>query len=211
MPLAPEERIDVPLSKALDGGRHLALEGQSAHLSVGDDCEAGLLLEANRLVDGAVFGPLQLSRVDLSTLVPLLGLEQLGRPQETADDVGAGREHGRNANTPAGTVIATRAARRRRLMRDILVLCPQERDITAIRSANLGDRYRVHFEGSDLDQLDDFDPVPFLASLDGIAADGVIGTKDQSALLASLVARERGLPSPTPEALIACQHKLRSR
>ena len=96
-------------------------------------------------------------------------------------------------------------------MRDILVLCPQERDITAIRSANLGYRYRIHFEGSDLDQLDDFDPVPFLASLDGIAADGVIGTKDQSALLASLVARERGLPSPTPEALIACQHKLRSR
>jgi hypothetical protein len=96
-------------------------------------------------------------------------------------------------------------------MRDILVLCPQERDLTAIRSARLGDRYRIHFEGSDLDQLEDFDPVPFLASLDGVPADGVIGTKDQSALLASLVARERGLPGPTPETLLACQHKPTSR
>ena len=96
-------------------------------------------------------------------------------------------------------------------MRDILVLCPQERDLTAIRSAGLGDRYRIHFEGSDLDQLDDFDPVPFLEGLDGVPADGVIGTKDQSALLASLVARKRGLPGPTPESLIACQHKPTAR
>jgi ATP-grasp domain len=96
-------------------------------------------------------------------------------------------------------------------MRDILVLCPQERDLTAIRSARLGDRYRIHFEGSDLDQLDDFDPVPFLASLEGVPADGVIGTKDQSALLAAIVTRDRGLPGPTPETLIACQHKPTSR
>jgi ATP-grasp domain len=96
-------------------------------------------------------------------------------------------------------------------MRDILVLGPQERDLTAIRSALLSDRYRIHFEGSDLDQLEDFDPVAFLADLEGIPADGVIGTKDQSALLASIVARERGLPGPTPEALLACQHKPTSR
>ena len=96
-------------------------------------------------------------------------------------------------------------------MRDILVLCPQERDLTAIRSARLGDCYRIHFEGSDLDQLDDFDPLPFLASLEGVPADGVIGTKDQSALLAAIVTRDRGLPGPTPETLIACQHKPTSR
>jgi ATP-grasp domain len=96
-------------------------------------------------------------------------------------------------------------------MRDILVLCPQARDLTAVRSAQLSDRYRIHFEGSDLDQLEDFDPVPFLASLDGVPADGVIGTKDQSALLAAVVARERGLPGPTPESQLACQHKPTSR
>jgi hypothetical protein len=96
-------------------------------------------------------------------------------------------------------------------MREILVLSPQERDLTAIRSAGLADRYRVHFVGSDLDQLHDFDPVEFLAEANEIPADGVIGTKDQSALLAALLAERRGLPGPSPQALIACQHKPTSR
>jgi hypothetical protein len=96
-------------------------------------------------------------------------------------------------------------------MKDILVLCPQERDLTAIRSAGLCDRYRIHYEGSDLDQLQDFDPVEFLADANELPADGVIGTKDQSALLATLLAERRGLPGPSPQALIACQHKPTSR
>jgi hypothetical protein len=96
-------------------------------------------------------------------------------------------------------------------MRDILVLCPQERDLTAVRAAELEDRYRVRFEGSDLDKLEDFDPVSFLAGLADVPADGVIGTKDQSALLASLLAERRQLAAPRPDALIACQHKPTSR
>jgi hypothetical protein len=96
-------------------------------------------------------------------------------------------------------------------MSDILVLCPQERDITAVRAAALEDRYNVRFEGSDLDKLEDFDPVSFLAGLADVAADGVVGTKDQSALLASLFAERRKLAGPRPEALIACQHKPTSR
>jgi hypothetical protein len=96
-------------------------------------------------------------------------------------------------------------------MRDILVLCPQERDLTAVRAAALEDRYRVSFEGSDLDKLEDFDPVSFLAGLADVPADGVVGTKDQSALLASLFAERRKLAGPRPGALIACQHKPTSR
>jgi hypothetical protein len=96
-------------------------------------------------------------------------------------------------------------------MRDILVLCPQERDRTAIRSAGLEDRYRVHYEGTDLDTLEDFDPVAFLKGAERVPADGVIGTKDQSALLAALVAERRGLAGPTPAALLACQQKPTSR
>jgi hypothetical protein len=96
-------------------------------------------------------------------------------------------------------------------MRDILVLCPQERDLTAVRAAALEDRYNVRFEGSDLDKLEDFDPVSFLAGLADVAADGVVGTKDQSALLASVFAERRKLAGPRPEALIACQHKPTSR
>ena len=60
-------------------------------------------------------------------------------------------------------------------MRDILVLCPQERDLKAIRAAGLEDRYRVHFAGSDLDQLDDFDPEAFLDECEAIPADAVLG------------------------------------
>jgi hypothetical protein len=96
-------------------------------------------------------------------------------------------------------------------MKDILVLCPQERDVNAIAAAGLEERYNVHFEGSDLDQIEDFDPEAFLADLAVVPAEGVIGTKDQSALLAALLAERRGLPSPTPQSLLACQHKPTSR
>jgi biotin carboxylase len=96
-------------------------------------------------------------------------------------------------------------------MRDMLVLCPQERDLKAIRAAGLEDLYRVRFAGTDLDQLEDFDPEAFLAECERIPADAVVGTKDQSALLAALLAERRGLPGPTPQALVACQHKPTSR
>jgi hypothetical protein len=96
-------------------------------------------------------------------------------------------------------------------MRDILVLCPQERDLMAIAAANLESRYRVRFAGTDLDQLEDFDPEGFLAECEAIPADAVLGTKDQSALLAALLAERRSLPGPSPQALLACQHKPTSR
>jgi hypothetical protein len=96
-------------------------------------------------------------------------------------------------------------------MRDILVLCPQERDLKAIRAAGLEEPYRVRFAGTDLDQLEDFDPESFLAECERLPADGVVGTKDQSALLAALLAARRGLPGPTPAALLNLQHKPTSR
>jgi hypothetical protein len=96
-------------------------------------------------------------------------------------------------------------------VKDVLILAPQERDLTVIEDARLADRYRIHFEGSDLDKLEDFDPVSFLDSLAEVPADGVIGTKDQSALLAALLAERRGLPGPRPSALVNLQHKPTSR
>ncbi len=96
-------------------------------------------------------------------------------------------------------------------MRDILVVCPQERDRRAIRSAGLDERYRVHYAGADLDAVDTFDLEAFLEECDAIPADGVVGTKDRSALLASLVAERRGLPGPTPRALTTCQLKPAAR
>ena len=96
-------------------------------------------------------------------------------------------------------------------MRDILVLCPQERDVRAVQAAGLEERYRVRFAGEDLDHLEDFDPAAFLAEWENAPADGVVGTKDRSALLAALLAKRRGLPGPTPEALLACQYKPTAR
>jgi len=96
-------------------------------------------------------------------------------------------------------------------MRDILFLCPQERDRKAVRAAGLDDRYSVSLVGDDLDRMEPFDPAGLLAGVEGAPADGVVGTKDQSALLAAVVAERRGLPGPRPAALLACQHKPTSR
>ncbi len=96
-------------------------------------------------------------------------------------------------------------------MPDILVVCPQERDLQAIRAAGLDARYTIHFVGGDLDAIDLFDPVAFVEETDSIPADGVFGTKDRSALLAALIAERRGLPGPSSRALIACQFKPTAR
>lgn len=96
-------------------------------------------------------------------------------------------------------------------MREILVLCPQERDRAAIEVAGLDRRYGVRFAGPDLDAVGSFDPSAFLEKCAALPADGVVGTKDRSALLAALLARRKGLPGPAPEALLACQHKPTSR
>jgi len=96
-------------------------------------------------------------------------------------------------------------------MKDILVVCPQPRDVQAIAAAGLDARYRIHYAGADLDAVDLFDPEAFLEECDAIPADGVVGTKDRSALLASLVAQRRGLPGPAPRALAACQFKPAAR
>jgi hypothetical protein len=96
-------------------------------------------------------------------------------------------------------------------MKDILVVCPQERDLQAIRAARLDERYRIHCAGADLDAVDDFDPQAFVEDCDAISADGVVGTKDRSALLAALIAERRGLPGPRPRAVTACQFKPSAR
>ncbi|MDQ3856983.1 MAG: ATP-grasp domain-containing protein [Actinomycetota bacterium] len=96
-------------------------------------------------------------------------------------------------------------------MREILVLCPQERDRNAVAAAGLDGRYLVRYAGQDLDHLDEFDPAAFVDEWAGRPADGVVGTKDLSALLASILAERLGLPGPSPSAVLACQHKPTSR
>ena len=81
----------------------------------------------------------------------------------------------------------------------------------AIEAARLRERYAITLAGPDLDRAADFDPEAFLAATEAVPTDGVAGTKDQSALVAALVAERRRLPGPRPGALLRCQHKLTSR
>jgi ATP-grasp domain len=94
---------------------------------------------------------------------------------------------------------------------EVMVVCPQDRDRALIRAAALDTQYRVRYAGPDLDSLTDFDPGAFLDQWTTVRADGVIGTKDRSALLASLLGERLGLTAPKPDAVINCQHKGRSR
>jgi hypothetical protein len=96
-------------------------------------------------------------------------------------------------------------------VRDLVVVCPQDRDRALISAAGLDNVYRVTYAGPDLDSITDFDPGAFLDEWTTVPADGVVGTKDRSALLASLFAQRIGLPGPRPDAVINCQHKGRSR
>ena len=93
-------------------------------------------------------------------------------------------------------------------MRQVLLVCPQERDFREIDLAGLGDEFEVLTAGSDLDVHDDaFDPEQFVADHSARTVDGAVGTKDRSALLAALIAERASLGGPTPRALLACQHK----
>jgi hypothetical protein len=93
---------------------------------------------------------------------------------------------------------------------DVLLVCPQQRDFALMRAAGLDERYRIRAVGPDLD-LDDIDPEAVVAEASALPADGAVGTKDRSALLAAIVGERIGLPGPVPRAMLACQHKPTSR
>ncbi len=89
VPVAPQERVEVPGCEAVDRRGQLALEREPAHLAVGHDLEAGLLLQREGPVDRPVLGTSELLGGDLPGRVESLRLEQLRRTQQAADDVRA--------------------------------------------------------------------------------------------------------------------------
>src|SRR5207244_3033556 len=93
LPLAPEEGVEVPVGEALDRGRQLALKRESAHLAVGDDRKACLLLELEGVVYRLVLHPLECGGRQLAVGELLLRREQVGRAKKTADDVRSRVEH----------------------------------------------------------------------------------------------------------------------
>ena len=93
MPIAPEERIQIPFTKALDGLNHLALERQPPHLAVGQHREAGLFLLGHRFVYGPVLDDLVAGSSDLARAKALLRGQQPRRPQQASDYVSVRRDH----------------------------------------------------------------------------------------------------------------------
>jgi hypothetical protein len=92
----------------------------------------------------------------------------------------------------------------------ILIIAPQARDLAAVERRGLRERYTIELAGPDLDG----GAAPDLDALAGVWAgriDGVLGTKDRSALVAALLAERLDLPGPSPAAVLACQLKDRSR
>ena len=104
MPLAPQERVEIPLAEALDGRRKLALEREAAHLAVRDDVEARVLLEADRVVHRGVLGAYELVCGQLAAVERGSRLEQLGRPQQAPDDVRSRLDHAATLCTSAQVI-----------------------------------------------------------------------------------------------------------
>lgn len=96
-------------------------------------------------------------------------------------------------------------------MKTVLVACPQARDRREIAAAGLERRFRVRFAGPDLDAGGPIDGEALVDELAAVAADGIVGTKDRSALAAALAAARLGLPGPSPAAVVRCQHKPTAR
>src|SRR5919201_6451275 len=88
-------------------------------------------------------------------------------------------------------------------VKNVLLIAPSRRDLAAAAGA----RYRVSSVGHDLDEAPDLDPRRLVAEAEQFVTDGVVGTKDRSALLAALVAERLGLAGPSPAAVLRCQHK----
>jgi hypothetical protein len=95
-------------------------------------------------------------------------------------------------------------------VQNVLLVCPQERDFALVRAAGLERHYRIRPVGRDLDDGEVDHSTVLEEALTG-PADGAVGTKDRSALLAAVVAERRGLPGPAAHALFSCQHKPTSR
>jgi hypothetical protein len=93
VPITPEKRIKVPLTKAFDGLYHLALKRQPPHLAVRQHREAGLFLLGDRFVYGPVLDALVGWSGDLAGAKSLLRLQQPRRPQQAPDDVSMRRDH----------------------------------------------------------------------------------------------------------------------
>jgi hypothetical protein len=98
---------------------------------------------------------------------------------------------------------------------DILVVCPDSYDRWAFERV---EGHRFHFVDAGISHWEaspDFDLLGYLDRcrevMQAEAIDAVVSTHDLGDLIAAVLAREAGLPGPSPEAVFLCLHKLYGR
>jgi ATP-grasp domain-containing protein len=98
---------------------------------------------------------------------------------------------------------------------DILVICPDADDAVAFASLR---EHRIHLLPAELEHWRPsprFDTLAYLEAGRDLMrrrhVDAVVSTHDLGDLIAALLAAERGLPGPSPEAVFLCLHKLYGR
>ena len=103
-------------------------------------------------------------------------------------------------------------------MNTVLVICPTEEDRHNLSQPQITSKYRFIFEGPDVWKPHEFNAIEFIegvldrARKKTLSFDAVIGTDDYPAcIVASIIAKELGLPGPRPEAVLLCQHKYHCR
>jgi len=98
---------------------------------------------------------------------------------------------------------------------DILVVCPDSYDRCAFERV---EGHRFHFVDAGISHWEaspQFDPVAYLDRCRAVMNDervgAVVSTHDLGDLIAAVLAKEAGLPGPSPEAVFLCLHKLYGR
>jgi hypothetical protein len=98
---------------------------------------------------------------------------------------------------------------------DILVVCPDSYDRWAFERV---EGHRFHFFDAGISHWEaspDFDLIAYLQRCRDVMhsehIDAVVSTHDLGDLIAAVLAREAGLPGPSPEAVFLCLHKLYGR
>jgi hypothetical protein len=71
----------------------VAEEGVAPHLAVGDDVEAAGFLQRDRLIDRAIFDPLEFGGRHVAALATVACFRQVRRAKEASDDIASPSVH----------------------------------------------------------------------------------------------------------------------
>ena len=83
----------------------------SAVFAVGDDFKSGIFLKADHIADGKIFDFAKFFFVQIAGFKLDTGLNQLRRPQQTADVFGTKRRIGRRAGSTMPSTVASPLSR----------------------------------------------------------------------------------------------------